>query len=275
MKRLTKFLLKRFAGAARPYLQSYGLLRTSMAFNRSALVFEPGPGRILVLAPHMDDEILGCGGALALHLKAGATVHVAFMTDGRHGSGELGRYSGGARRQKEMELVATRKEEARRALALYDLTPADITFIDAEDGHLADTAWAPAKLRELLEKFRPDIVYFPFFLEQHPDHIATGQVLMEATRGTGINFQCLAYEVWTPLFPNCLVSIDSVVELKRQALSQYVSQLKDADYLHTGLALNAYRSAGIIARESRYVEAFTSVGLEQYRQMFDDYRRGH
>ena len=87
MKRLTRVLLRQFARAARPYLQSYGLLRTSKIFNTSCLVWEPGAEKVMVLAPHMDDETIGCGGTLARHVRAGASVTVVFLTDGRHGGG--------------------------------------------------------------------------------------------------------------------------------------------------------------------------------------------
>src|SRR5581483_3324065 len=142
MKRITRLLLKQFAKAARPYLQSYGLLRTSKVFNTSALVWEPGAERVLVLAPHMDDETIGCGGALAQHVRAGANVHVVFLTDGRHGSGKLGALTGEARREAEMQLVATRKEEALRALATLGVQ--GWTFLDVEDGTLSnDTGVVP------------------------------------------------------------------------------------------------------------------------------------
>jgi hypothetical protein len=39
--------------------------------------------RVLVLAPHMDDEVIRCGGVVARHVAAGAQVAVAYMTDGR------------------------------------------------------------------------------------------------------------------------------------------------------------------------------------------------
>jgi LmbE family N-acetylglucosaminyl deacetylase len=271
VRRLTKILLKQFARAARPYLESHGLLRTSLVFSRSAIVFEPDAGRVLVLAPHMDDETIGCGGTLARHMRAGATAQVVFMTDGRYGSSEISRLSGEARRNKELELVQVRKEEARRALRILGVE--DVVFLDAEDSRLDSTPWVAERLRQVIEKFRPDIVYLPFFLEQHPDHLAVSRVLLDATRLSSLDFQCFGYEVWTPLFPNCLVKIDDVMELKKQALTQHASQLADANYMHTALALNAYRSAGLIERESRYAEAFTVVGLAQYRKMFEAYLR--
>jgi LmbE family N-acetylglucosaminyl deacetylase len=272
MKLLTRTLLRRFAVAARPYLQSHGLMRTSKVFSASALVWEPGAERVIVLAPHMDDETIGCGGAVARHVQAGAEVHVVFLTDGRHGSGTLRGLTGEARRAEELKVVAMRKEEARRALDILGVR--SVSFLDVEDGTLKSDAGVVARLRQVLQAERPQIVYVPCFLEQHPDHYAASQLLLQATRDAGLSFQCLAYEVWTPLFPNCLVRIDDVVELKKSALREYRSQLADLDYLHTGLALNAYRSAGFTEHYGKYAEAFCSVPLQDYRKMFDEYRGG-
>src|SRR5688572_2212586 len=84
MNTFTKVLLKPLSRAARPYVRSVGLLQVSSVYNRSALVWEPGAETVLALAPHMDDETMGCGGTLALHAQRGATVTVAFLTDGRN-----------------------------------------------------------------------------------------------------------------------------------------------------------------------------------------------
>ncbi len=272
MKRLTKALLRRFARAARPYLQSHGLLRTSKVFNASALVWEPGAERVLVLAPHMDDETIGCGGAVARHVQAGGSVHVVFLTDGRHGSSKLQGLTGEARRAEEMKVVELRKEEARRALD--KLGVGSVTFLDVEDGTLQDDRSVVPRLREVLQARRPQIVYVPCYLEQHPDHFAASRLLLEATRESGLRFQCMAYEVWTPLFPNCLVRIDDVVELKKSALGEYRSQLADLDYLHTSLALNAYRSAGFSEHYGQYAEAYFAMPVDDYRKMFDEYTGG-
>lgn len=272
MKELTKFLLRRFGGAARPYLQSHGLLRTSKVFSTSALVWEPGAERVMVIAPHMDDETIGCGGAIARHAQAGARIHVVFLTDGRHGSSKLQRLTGEARRSAEQKLVETRKQEAGRALAKLGVS--SVTFLDVEDGTLGDDKSAAGRLRELLEAERPEVVYLPSYVEQHADHFAANRVLLDAVRDSALKFQCMAFEVWTPLFPNCLVRIDDVVELKKSALSEYQSQLADQDYLHIGLALNAYRSAGFADHYGRYAEAYFAMPVDDYRRMFAEYTGG-
>ena len=82
----------------------------------------------------------------------------------------------------------------------------------------------------------------------------------------------LAYEVWTPLFPNCVVKIDDVLEIKKRALAEYRSQLAEFDYLHTSVALNAYRSAAFSGQHGLYAEAFCSLGVREYQRMYAAYR---
>jgi len=45
--------------------------------------------RVLVIAPHSDDEVIGCGGVIARHVRSGSTVHIVYMTDGRWGDATL------------------------------------------------------------------------------------------------------------------------------------------------------------------------------------------
>lgn len=269
MKRVTRLLLRQFARAARPYLESQGLMRTTKVFSASALIWEPDAERLLVLAPHMDDETIGCGGALARHMRAGAKARVVFLTDGRGGASGLRQLPVAARRSAEAQLVSTRKEEARRALTILGVDA--ISFLDAEDGMLAQDRTVAARLREILVAERPALIYVPHFLEQHPDHTAANAVLFAAVRGLPLNAQVLAYEVWTPLFPNCVVKIDDVLEIKKRALGEYRSQLAEFDYLHTALALNAYRSAAFSGQHGRYAEAFCSLGLRDYERMYATY----
>lgn len=269
---ISKLILRRFAGAARPYLESQGLFLTSKPFSRSALVWTPGGEKVVVLAPHMDDETIGCGGTLALHVRAGAEVAAVFLTDGRHGTSSLAGLSGEARRREEQALVARRKDEARAALA--KLGVADVLFLDVEDGTLAASTEVVRRLRQALERLRPEIVYVPSFLEEHPDHRAASRVLVEAARGSRLRFDCFAYEVWTPLFPNCLVRIDDVTPTKEAALREYETQLAQFDYVRTALALNAFRSIGFTNGYGRFAEAFAVTPVEEYRRLFEAYSAG-
>lgn len=266
MKILTRVLLKRLSRAARPYLHSSGLLQVSGVYNHSAMAWEPGAEKVLVLAPHMDDETIGCGGTLALHAQRGAQITVVFLTDGRNGSSEVAAMYGEERERRQRELIEIRTSEARAAL--QKLGASRMVCLDAEDGALEKCDWAAEKLREVLSRLQPEIVYLPFYLEEHPDHRAASRVLLEAVAGTSLQFQCMGYEVWTPLFPNCLVRIDATVETKKQALKEYRSQLRQADYLHASIGLNAHRSAGLMNAHGGYAEAFYVTSLPQYREQF-------
>jgi len=220
-------------------------------FDLSVSVCEPDERKVVVLAPHMDDEVLGCGGTIARHIAAGSEVSVVYLTDGRYGGDP-----------------AVRKIEARRAGDILGVGA--IHFLDAEDSRLSEDREVAGKLRVALERERPDIVYLPFFLENHADHRAANPVLFAATRGTSLSFECRGYEVWAPLFPNRAVCIDETVHLKRRAMDCYVSQNAVRDYLHSNLGLNAYRAMSLaVGANARYVEAFHALPLSEYRRLHE------
>lgn len=144
----------------------------------------------------------------------------------------------------------------------------DSIFLDAEDGQLSSAQGLPDRVKQILESIAPDVVYLPFFLEEHPDHRAVTQILMEATEGISYEFDCCGYEVWTPLFPNCLVEINDAVGVKKQALRHYQSQLVENDYLHAALGLNAYRAIALSQTRGGFVEAFFKASLKDYRALY-------
>jgi LmbE family N-acetylglucosaminyl deacetylase len=256
-----------------PPLRSYrGLLYVASRFHNVDVDvnWQPGSERILVLAPHMDDEVLGCGGAIALHRRAGANVTVVFLTDGRWGSSGLRGLLGAELREAQARLVDSRKQEARAALRILDI--ANVEFLDAPDGALDGDQGAPERLRAVLARTSPQIVYLPSFLEQHPDHRAANTVLINAVGEAGAKFYCHAYEVWTPHYPNCFVGIDEVLDVKRSALSQYRSQLADADFEHGILGLNAYRALMRPRPGRRYAEAFCALRYDDYLRAFRDWQ---
>jgi LmbE family N-acetylglucosaminyl deacetylase len=268
-KLLKRLLVKALSPGLKRSLRA--LIRASVIHKQIPSVHKPERGKIAVLAPHMDDEVLGCGGTIARHVQAGADVSVIFLTDGRYGSAANAALTGPERGRRQRELIHIRKLEARRAGDILGI--GNIAFLDAEDGRLATDLLAAKRLRTILELERPDIVYLPFFLDTHVDHCAASELLIASVAGTRQDFECRCYEVWTPLFPNMVVAIDTTIELKKRALTCYESQLADMDYFHTGIGLNAYRSSAIGCKAGRFVEAFFSLPLADYRRLQRGMRR--
>ena len=267
MNVLKRWVIRQLSQRAKPYLQSYGFLRT--VGHHPAVVWKPRGGRVLVLAPHMDDEVIGCGGTLYKHIRNGAEVTVVYMTDGRNGSSTIKYLSGEEKRRRERELVETRKWEAQMAMRTLGIKQG--IFLDAEDWNLSSTPEIQSRLREILYSIEPDVVYLPFFLEEHPDHRMTSRILIDATEGTSFQFECCGYEVWTALFPNYLVDISDAVEVKKQALEHYQSQLIGNNYVHASIGLNAYRSILLCGNNSGFVEAFFLTSLQEYRELYKSY----
>jgi LmbE family N-acetylglucosaminyl deacetylase len=228
--------------------------------------------RVLVLAPHMDDEVLGCGGTLRRHVLAGAAVTAVYMTDGCKGNPDL--YQGSLPKaviaEKELALSATRKDESARAAKILGIQ--ELIFLDQPEGQLVPLAEVVGQVRDILQERQPTIVYLPSILDLHADHWATTRILYMAT--SELRFAndwrpvYRGYEIWTPLLASRLVDISEVIKTKEQAIEQFVSQLAQADFLRTILGLNAYRSL-YQARGHGYAEAFYESTPENYCQLFE------
>lgn len=170
------------------------------------------------------------------------------------------------RMQRQQHLVQVRKDEARQACEVLGIEK--LYFLDGEDGRLRSTPEMRGALAGLLTDFQPDTLFVPSFLEDHADHRETARILVEATAGTLLACECYAYEVWTAMYPNCVIDISSVVETKRLALLRYESQLKGNNYVRTALGLNAFRS--MIGDGEGYAEAFWRAPLDSFRRLFTE-----
>jgi N-acetylglucosamine malate deacetylase 1 len=227
--------------------------------------------QVLVLAPHMDDEILGCGGALRKHVLSGAHVTVVYMTDGRRG-GDPKLYRCGLAQEViedfESALVIQRKEEARKAAEIVGIQKQ--IFLDHPDGNLKVSHQTVKQLETILREERPTVIYLPSILDVHTDHRASSRIFYAATK----NLFCAnnlspiyrEYEVWTPVLSNRIIDISDVVETKNKAIEQFGSQMAQTNYLRTQLALNAFRSI-YHSQGFGYAEAFFESTAEQHRSL--------
>ena len=216
-----------------------------------AIPFEPQDlrgERLLVLAPHPDDEVIGCGGLVALHLREGRKVHVVVATDGAQ-AGD----------------AATREAESRAALAL--LGDATIEFLQFHDRALARCQpYLDDALESILRDQRPDLIAVPSPLEIHPDHVALSHSFCDLIARDASLFADLAvarvafYEVSAPLRPNALVDITAVAEAKYAAIRLHASQTAIRDYTLYAQGLNVWRTMTLPA-DVKFAEAYWTTPL--------------
>jgi LmbE family N-acetylglucosaminyl deacetylase/glycosyltransferase involved in cell wall biosynthesis len=200
---------------------------------------ELSAGRILVLAAHPDDEVLGAGGTLALNAHEAEAIRIWIATDGAQQQGaEAG--AGYAERRRE--------ESCRAAETLGLEAPLFASFGDRELAASADRV--SEEIGRLIREFRPDLVFCPSPVEIHPDHRALAEVVYGELAGSRpedpdhdlFRFLRLAfYEISHPLLPNALVDIAEVADAKAAALRAFVSQQTVRDYAGAVGGLNAYR----------------------------------
>lgn len=201
---------------------------------------------VLVIAPHPDDESIGCGGTLALHSDRGDRVVAAFLTSGEQGIKSMPR------------AAAWRLRECEAQDAAEVLGFARLVFLRQPDWFVEDNiAEAAGKLRAVLDAETPERIYLPHPGEWHPDHAAAQKVLREALGPrAGDAPELLCYEVWTPLSaPDAVENITSTFLRKRRAIQCYVSQLAEFRYDRAVQGLNRFR--GELGAKCRYAEAFS------------------
>jgi LmbE family N-acetylglucosaminyl deacetylase len=232
--------------------------------------FSDGP--IVVLAPHMDDEVVGPGGTITLHSQAGAKICVLLLTDGALGDPDIG--AGDPTPQeltrRRRALTELRKEESRRAGRIVGVS--EYEFFDAPDGSLADSPELVEKVAAALERRRPAIIYAPALTDFHVDHWAANRILrlaVDRLPGTLIrNMLIRGYEVWSTLPANRIADITPVIKIKEQAIASFASQMKSTDFVSAALGLNRYRSM-VYSQGRGYAEAFLETTVAQYSELFE------
>jgi LmbE family N-acetylglucosaminyl deacetylase len=214
--------------------------------------------RVLVFSAHPDDDIIGCGGSLAKHVKSGNQVTVCYLTSGESGSLDYAK----------QELAKLRENEAKEAGRVIGFKGQ--IFLRYPDGYLEYKKSVLKRLIELVRRERPNVVYVHDSSDGHQDHRITSQLIGESIgRAGGPWFQeckgkpwatatVLAYEVWTPLFEfNYVEDISDFMGKKLIALRKHASQIKNIRYDEAAESLSRYR--GIMTGKGKYCEVFKII----------------
>ncbi|MBK9384767.1 MAG: PIG-L family deacetylase [Planctomycetes bacterium] len=213
--------------------------------------------RVLVIAPHADDEVISAGGLLTQAAASGIAVRVVHLTDGSAGDPD-GRFG---------DLVATRRAESDAALAALGLESAvELGFRDGTLGGRVDEL--AERLRAEISSFAPDtaIALSPF--EAHADHRVAAEALRRALPASLAVRRVLWAGVNSPVPANVLVDITPALAQKDAAMACYASQIAYNDIRTKVRALDASRTVNVELPEVRACEAFLRLDARGTEELF-------
>ena len=182
--------------------------------------------KILVVAAHPDDEVLGCGGTIARHIDEGDEVHIVFMADGVTSRETAG----------EDNLRARNKAAYESCVVLGAQSP---LFLGFPDNKMDTVALLDVVqfIENVIEKLQPKIIYTHHIGDLNIDHQITHKAVMTACRPQPdfcvkeiYAFEVLSSTEWqTPgiksFCPNMFVDITDYIDLKKQALEAYSCEM--------------------------------------------------
>ena len=192
-----------------------------------------GAQRVLVVAAHPDDEVLGCGGTIACHAEAGDQVQVLIVAEGAT-----------SRQQQRDRLQATQElsllaQAARKAGAI--LGASGVELLDLPDNRLdsLDRLDLIKRIEECIERHQPQVVYVHHVGDVNVDHRRLHEAVVTACRPTPghsvqrlLSFEVASSSEWQPpgsapaFQPNWFVDISAHWPRKREALAAYASEMR-------------------------------------------------
>jgi LmbE family N-acetylglucosaminyl deacetylase len=192
----------------------------------------------LVLAPHQDDETLGCGGLLFLKRTEGATVRIAYITDGTASHPLHPTLTPGM-------IAGHRQAEARHAMNLLGVEQSGLQFLGVPDGMLSHLGVPAAdelvsRIAAVLRQVQPDEIFLPCRHDGSSEHDAAFLLVARALEQTGQRPRIMQFPVWSWWNPRLLIrpiitsrrvwrmDFRGYENVKREALAAYRSQTEPA-----------------------------------------------
>lgn len=217
--------------------------------------------RILVISPHLDDEVLGCGGTIARHVKEGDELFVCFIANRVYGH------------KFDIKKYEIEKQCAIRAKRILDYNEAIFLSLNDErlDVSIQDII---ILLEKYVNKVKPDIVYIPFMGDNNQDHRAVFDAARVVLRPVAVPFINSVYMYEIPssteqspplpqsaFLPNCYIDIEKYIDIKISAFKCYITEKRSYPHPRSGKALRILAKKRGIEVGSEYAEAFSLVRM--------------
>lgn len=196
------------------------LLFRVLFYNSSELVI---PDKVLIVAPHPDDEVLGCSGLIQRLLREGKQVGVAILSGG-------GKSHAGCCQIDESTLIESRRNLSRKAAKIFSLPLENLHFLDYPDGSITIDCPETDRLKELIDTLQPDAIFVPHKGEGWSDHLEAGRIvwaLVGKMSGISLYEYCVwfwYYNVWNIDRKNAFVLKMTKKEYSRknEAIDAYI-----------------------------------------------------
>ena len=228
-----------------------------------------GVSRILMLAPHQDDEVIGAGGTLLLARDAGAEICVSFITDGAMKPDSRGLERFGSVEK----YVAIRNAEAEKVCGELGATTHYLGIGNAKPKPTLDHL---DQLSDLIHRFAPRVLMVPWLLDGAGKHRMVNHLLWLANRRRPLpDCQIWTYQISNTLMPNGFVDITDVIETKRALIEVYESQnTYSRRYDHQTIGLNAWNGRYIknkdAAKKLWYLELFFTSTMAEHLDLVEE-----
>lgn len=211
--------------------------------------------RILIFAPHNDDEVLGVGGTIAKYVSLGHEVFVCEVTSGKN--------------LDIVNMIKTEAIKAHKILGVKETIFLDLPVVRLREYPLVDIN---VKLLNVVQYIKPNIVFIPHKGDMHMDHSVVAHSAMVAMRPIGeINideiyvYETLSETEWNipsvdnAFIPNVWSDITEFIGKKKEAMSCYKSQIKQAPHPRSNEIIEALAKLRGSTIGVPYAESFMLV----------------
>lgn len=144
--------------------------------------------KVLIVAPHPDDEVLGCSGLIQRLLSEGKQVDVVILSGG-------GKSHAGCCQIDESTLIESRRNLSRKAAKIFSLPLENLHFLDYPDGSITIDCPETDRLKELIDTLQPDAIFVPHKGEGWSDHLEAGRIVQKLV-GEMADVLLYEYCVW-------------------------------------------------------------------------------
>ena len=210
----------------------------------------PDKERVVVIAPHPDDDVFGAGGTIMKAVDRGAEVTVIYVTDGHS----------------DAERAAQIKQDAVRVCGEIGATPAFLG-LQTRNISLAEPA-TNDRLASLIRESDPQAIFITFLLDDHDDHRRVNQLLMAVAGGLELrDVEVWAYQIYSTVIPNVVVDITEQVQRKQETMRMWGSVSGNRDWPHYVLGMNAANCRYLPSKGPLYAETFFVVPIDEYLEL--------